>query len=302
MNQANRIVRLIFFLFFYFSANGWSAPSQKLGEFDPFFSYTAEELQTIRALPLTQEKLTQDTFVFWDHSLYLTAQTRPDGEALRLMAYLYVAQRDFALLIYGLNQQWLGTPDSLIADVITLFYPHFHPLRPLKIDPYSAKVSQIVFSKVKDRFQREQKRMKDYPEKRGSFYWKEEPPLFGQRIGSCYPWLLHSLEDFRAPPPPPPESIIWTYGLDQIRFDQGCLNKEEKRRIYYWANELGPESGNWFAILNHDLETKHLPLSKFLFIRAVFAMGYSDAMIAVFDSKYLYWVRRPHMMDLNYRS
>jgi hypothetical protein len=278
----------------------WSLPGKPLGILETYFSYPEDALQTIRSLPIPNEKLSQEKFEAWDPLLYeLTMTQRPDGQSTCLMAYLYVAQRDFALLSHHLTQEWLGNPDEMIAKVIHLFYSDYQPSQTIQVDPFSSKIGNIVYQEIQERFTQEQANLQEYPIKEGSTYWKEKPPYVGQRIGTCRPWLLTSLNNLQAAPPPDFHSIIWPFGLNQIRFDQARLTPEMRQLIFYWASEEGPESGNWFAIVNRALQKKDLSLLDFLLVRAAFAMSYTDSMIAAFDSKYTYLVMRPHMRDAN---
>ena len=213
------------------------------------------------------------------------------------MAYLYTAQHDFALLSYRTSQQWVGSPAPMIAKIIHLFYSHYQPPQSSEEDLYSQKLSELIMRNIEERFLLEEAQLKEYPALPGPNHWNETPPFIGRRIGTCKPWLLTSLKDFQAPFPPGPNSIIWVYGIEQIKNDQAHLTSEQRRLIKYWGHELGPESGNWFAIANRELGEKQLQIPDFLFIRAVFAMSITDAMIAAYDSKYTYWVMRPHMRD-----
>lgn len=287
-----------FFIFCFCPLLIWSQSSSSFKTFDTFFSYSTNELQAIRLLALPEESLSQKTLEEWDPLIYkITSDPLPDGRTTRLMAYLYVAQRDFALISHQITQRWLGNPDSLITKIIQLIYPNFHSEKPIKEDFYSEKIGEIVFHKIKDRFQHEEANLKDYPAKNGPHDWKEIPPYFGLRVGSCIPWMLTSLKDFQAVPPPGPDSLIWAYGINQILFEQSRLTPQQRQLIYYWAGQEGPESGNWFAIFNQFLQKKSLPLQNFLFFRAILAMGITDSLIAAFDSKYTYWIMRPHMRD-----
>lgn len=265
----------------------------------PYFSYTDQELTALRSLQISESPLAIDSFAKWDRVIYQLSEgnNSVEGGLSRMMAYLYAAQRDFALLSYQVAQQWKGNPDQMIAKIIQLFYQDFHPFETFKEDLYSQKVSDLVFSKIEERYRLEEAHLKEYPSLAGPNRWKEKPPVVGRRIGTCMPWLLTSLNEFQAPVPPGPQSIIWVYGIEQIKNDQAHLTPEQIRLIKYWAGELGPDSGNWFAIANQALKEKQLSMADFLLMRAVFAMGYTDSMIAVFDSKYTYWVMRPHMLD-----
>jgi hypothetical protein len=272
----------------------------------PYFSYSSEDLDRLRKAPPSQNFIRTSSIEKWDPAVY-TIMQKPliDGGGARCAAYLYAAQRDAANLTYQLNYNYLGTLDPLTVKVIRLFVPEFRPQFMVDSDDYSQVLSNIVFAKIKKRFDDEQRQLKNYPEKTGESFWKESLPIIGQKIGSCQPWLIQDIESFRVQPPPPFESLIWLYGLTCIKEAQANFTPEQIGIINYWAGSRGPESGNWIAILNNYL--KKLPsqpfsINQILFIRSIAAMGNVDATIAVFDSKYSYWIKRPHMRDPSIRE
>lgn len=271
----------------------------------PYFSYSSEDLDLLRKAPPSQTFMRASSIEKWDKEVY-TIMQKPliDGGGARCAAYLYAAQRDAANLTFQLNYNYLGTLDPLSVKVIQLFVPGFRPQFMVDSDDYSKVLSNIVFAKVKQRFDEEQKKLNNYPEKIGEVFWKESFPI-GQKIGSCQPWLVQNIENFRVQPPPSFESLIWLYGLTCIQEAQAKFTPEQIGTINYWAGLRGPESGNWIAILNNYL--KKLPsqpfsINQILFIRSIAAMVNVDALIAAFDSKYTYWVMRPHMRDPSIRE
>jgi hypothetical protein len=269
-----------------------------------YFSYSEDELAQLREIPVSEDLLNPESLFKWDPLIdQITAIDKTlDGVPIRLMAYLYVAQREFALLSYQISQKWAGNPDQMIAMIIRLFYSDFQSSQSLSEDLYSQKLREIVFRKIKERLVNEEAHLKEYPVMTAPDHWNEKPPINGQRIGSCQTWLLTSVKEFRAPMPPPPNSIIWIYGIEQIKIYLNHLSAKQQELIKYWAGELGPQSGNWFAIVNQFLKDKQVSFPNFLMIRAIIAMGFTDAMIAAYDSKYTYWVRRPTMLDPSLKS
>lgn len=269
-----------------------------IGPYDTYFSYSTDEIGKLQQVSKEDEHLSNHSFEKWDPLLYdLTHQdVRVDGESVRVMTYLYVAQRDFALLSHQFSNQWLGNPDDLIAKIIHLFYPDF-PVPQSSQKDFSKAITTLIFEKINERYQFELSHLKEYPPKVGPQFWHGTPPVKGQRIGSCQPWILPSILDYQAPQPPGFNSIIWQYSLDQIKSSMTHLTPEQRQIILFWGGELGNESGNWYAILNHDLNKKQLDLSEFLYLRFAFAACHTDAMIAVYHSKYTYWVIRPNMRD-----
>lgn len=263
---------------------------------NPYFSYSKQELDNLREIQVSNESLKVESFAKWDPLIYrLTEEEKSlDRKWDRFMGYLYNAQRDFTLLSYQISNKWIGDISPLMVKLIHLFYPDFQLQESFKEELYSKKLSDLIFSKIEKRFLFEENHLKEYPSPIGPNHWNENPPI-GRRIGSCMKWLLTSLEEVKAAVPPKSDSIIWVYGIEQIIYEQTHLTAEQRELIKYWAGDFGPESGNWFAIVNRELGNKQLSLSDFLLIRAVFAMGFIDAMIAAFDSKYTFWVMRPTM-------
>lgn len=296
MEKSKRMIWILSFCLIPFVIYGQETPNLTI--WDTFFSYSSDELQAIRSLPIANQELNQKNYEALDSMIdEITEKHLPDGLVTRLIAYLYVAERDFALLSHQIAQQWVGNVNLLTLKIFQLGIPDFRSSLSIEVDPYSAKISEIVFRKIEERFKQEQAHLKDYPPKLGPNFWKEEPPYIGQRIGTCKLWLLSSLENVQVIPPPNFESIIWSFGINQILFDQARLTPEMKKLIFYWGGKEGPKSGNWFAITNAYLQEKRVEFPDFLFIRAILAMGYIDALIATFDAKYTYWVQRPYMRN-----
>lgn len=266
-----------------------------------YWQYSQNDIDALRQIKPPQQKITERAITKWDNTLYeLTANDPlPDGMATRFFAYLYVAQRDAAFLSSKIHEQFLGTLDPITAQVITYFFPNYNLKEVIDSDPFSLAVAKIVFEKVKTRYENEQKELKLYPAKIGKEYWKESEPIVGQKVGSAHPWLVGQIQQFRLPEPSASSSIIWAFGLDEIKKAQSRLTPEQKNSIEYWGSLQGVKSGNWFAVANDYLAnlSPSLDLKDFLFMRSIYAMCLVDALIAVFDNKYSYWVLRPHMLD-----
>jgi len=296
MEKSRRMIWILSFCFIPFVLYGQATPTLNIS--DTYFSYSLDELEAIRSLPIANEELNQQKCEALDSMIdELTAKPLPDGLATRCIAYLNVANRDFALLSYQIAQKFVGNVDLLTLKILQLINADFRPAHLIQVDPYSSKISEIVFSKIEERYKEEQAHLKDYSPKLGPNYWKEEPPYLGQRIGTCKLWLVPSLESVEVMPPPNFDSIIWSFGINQILFDQALMTPTMKKLVFYWGGQDGPKSGNWLAIANKYLEGKSLAFPDFLFIRATLAMGYVDALAAAFDAKYTYWVQRPHMRN-----
>jgi hypothetical protein len=271
----------------------------------PYFSYSAQELLLLQRTTPAMKVIQPASLEKWDAPLYLIMQRKlKDGGGLRCAAYLYAAQRDAAYLTQLASRNYMGTLDPLCLKVIRLFIPDYRPPFVTDTDDYSENLSKIVFGKIKERFDNEQKNLRDYTIKTGPSYWSEAPPITGQRIGFCVPWLINDIESFRAPAPPPPDFLVWQYGLHCIREAQSRLSPEQIGLIYYWGGMKGPESGNWIALMNDYLRSHFWQpdrIQSLVYVRSIIAMAQIDAIITAFDSKYTYWVMRPSMRDPSIR-
>ncbi len=296
MEKNRRIIWILSFCCIPFGVYGQETSA--LSIWDTYFSYSLDELEALRSLPIANEELNQQKYEALNSMIEeLTAKPLPDGLATRCIAYLNVAQRDFALLSHQIAQKFVGNVDLLTLKISRLVNAEFRPSDSIQVDAFSSKISEIVFRKIEERFKEEQAHLKDYPPKLGANFWKEEPPYLGQRIGTCKLWLVPSLKSVEVMPPPNFDSIIWSFGIDQILFDQTRLTPTMNKLIFWWGGQDGPNSGNWLAIANTHLQEKNLAFQDFLFVRATLAMGYVDALTAAFDAKYTYWVQRPHMRN-----
>ncbi|MBA2368547.1 MAG: phosphatase PAP2 family protein [Candidatus Protochlamydia sp.] len=301
-----KLKSLLFSLLCCFAASSLTAQNLTQENLVPYFNYSSDDLDQLRKAPPSQNFIRPSSIEKWDTALYSIMQ-KPliDGGGARCAAYLYAAQRDAANLTFQLNYNNMGTLDPLSIKVIRLFVPEFRPQFMIESDDYSKVLSNIVFEKVKERFDDEQRKMKNYSEKKGEAFWSESFPILGQRIGSCQPWLIHDIENFRVQTPPSFESLIWLYGLTCIKEAQAKFTPEQIGIINYWAGLKGPESGNWIAILNNYLKkmpSQPFTINQILFLRSIAAMGNVDALIVAFDSKYTFWVKRPHMRDPSIRE
>jgi membrane-associated phospholipid phosphatase len=131
--------------------------------------------------------------------------------------------------------------------------------------------------------------------------WRSAPgrALVAPRWGQVRPWLMGSVERFRAPPPPPWGSPEFRASLAEVRRISDTRTREQARVAALWADGEGSYTppGRWNKIAA-DLIVKH----KLSEVRAarVFAlvnMAVMDAGIACWDSKYHYGFIRPSQAD-----
>lgn len=159
MEKSRRMMWILSFCCIPFGLYSQANPTLTI--WDTFFSYSLDELQDIRSLPITNEELNQQKCEALDPMIdELTEKPLPDGLATRLIAYLYVAQRDFALLSHQIAQQWVGNVNLLTLKIFQLVYADFRPSHFIQVDPYSSKISEIVFRKIEERLNKSRSTLK----------------------------------------------------------------------------------------------------------------------------------------------
>lgn len=284
-------ILLLIFSFFHLEA-------QSTNSYPTYFKYTPQQLQQV-AVMNSDVYTNQGELLKWDHITngLLEKNPIPDGSNTRIFAYLYTAQRDVAFLAYNTHGNFVVNLEPISYAVLKLFYPQSSVEIP-ESDPFSECVTQVVFQYIKERFNRENENIKNYQLNDHELTWdpgKQEP--WGINIGSWQPWLIQSNREFRAPAPPKPDDPFWQMQCSLVKSAQLNLTENQKHAILYWAGETGPGSGDWFTIMNNYIFNHPTPLAKLLLVRSVFAQGYCDTMMSIFDSKYTYQVRRPAMVD-----
>jgi len=165
-------------------------------------------------------------------------------------------------------------------------------------DAYSKTLADVVFAKVWARISEENDQTRPYVRKQGERYWSGERPTTPY-AGSWKPWLIGYGSRFRAAPPPPDGSPEDLQELERVRTAVAHRTPEQQRAVLYWAG--GPETetpaGIWLLIANHHLASMRPPLERVLSARSTLAMTMADAFIACWDTKYVYWTKRPFMRD-----
>ena len=127
-----------------------------------------------------------------------------------------------------------------------------------------------------------------------------KPPLL-PLWGRVQPWFMTSNAQFRAPEHPPIESLAFTEALDELRQQSRTRTPEQLRIATYWADGAGTSTppGHWNqiameAIAQSPQKIDSLQAAKIL---ALMNMAMMDAGIAVWETKYHYWLERPVMAD-----
>lgn len=267
-----------------------------------YFTYNTSEVKPLSQLN-SDQMITTNSLPKWDEMVFELVKENKLGDAYaaRIYAYLYLAQRDATFLSEKIKHKPMGSLDPISSKILCLFFPP-NCLDLVKYnysDAYSEALAKIVLEKIKPRMLADNYNAKPYPEKISSHNWAGVRPYFAQEVGSWMPWFMKQGSQFRAPPPPAYDSIEWQKQLSLTKAALANITPEQTKSVIFWAGNPGTvtPAGIWLMLANDYMWSQHLSLNNILLIRSVLAMGIEDSLIAVFDSKYTYWVKRPNMLD-----
>lgn len=247
-------------------------------------------------------RITVGDLEYWDNILSdLSKNHRLNraGDTFRLYTYFYCAQKAFADASFQLTSAFSGSLDSISLEVIRLFYPDYQNDQ-LKTDSYSKELTAILMGQIKARFEKEEKNIHtmQLPKKEG--LWVGDPPkeLF---IPSMKPWIMTSKSEFQSPKPPSPKDPKWDRELEGVKKEARSATNPQKERSYYWEEMTNPEGTNWTGIANQYMKEANVPLAMQIGFRDKFFMAMMDAMISVFNDKFIFMVARPIERDPNFK-
>ena len=133
----------------------------------------------------------------------------------------------------------------------------------------------------------------------GAWYSLSQTPPLLPNWGQVQPWFMTRSDQFRAPPHPAPGTPAFVAAVNEVRDIATTRTAEQTRIALYWADGAGTStpSGHWnqiasAAITHHEIDS--LQAAKIL---AILNMAMMDAGIAVWETKYHYWLLRPSMSD-----
>ncbi len=265
------------------------------------FSYTHEELDYLKQLPVNDSKITVEDLDQINQELSYILDTKKINELdLTLIpAYLAVAQKDFAWISYLISKDFVGNLAPVTLWTLQLFLPDIslYTATEAVFDVYTASIAALVIKKVAERFASEKKQLKDYQIKKEKGLWTPTSPGYsGLMLGSAKTWFLKNSHEFLADEPPQNEDI-WKKQCSAIMNVQKNLNDENVHSVYEWAGMTSYNAGSWDAMLTDYFKTKNVPLVPQLYIRSLLKMAILDANAAVHHSKYTYWVMRPSQRE-----
>ncbi len=266
------------------------------------FELSKDELE---ALPekTSSLQLSTDQLYKWDRVYSELFQKKPpeEGGQSRLVAYLYTAQKAFADAAHQLSGSYLGSFDPVSFHIVHLFYPDFRrqDVPSFISDTFTDDLTQLLAEKIDARFNNEQEHIRPVKAPADENMWRGEHPYLGQTIPSMQPWRLERPDQFRVAPPPKGSDPFWKEELEKVNQSVQQRTPKEQERILFWAGKTGIGSGDWVFIANKYMEEHKTSLEKQLKVRATLATALFDSVIAVFDSKYAYMVKRPNMLNPN---
>lgn len=215
------------------------------------------------------------------------------AERLQFPAYLAMAQKEYADLTEEVNGSYTGSFAPVTIAVVRLFDPEANIPR-LQSRTYSdqtVSIADYVAGNLRDRLAREKAHIHPYNVQIGPDKWFSGNGYYGITFGSIAPWYLERCDQFRCPKPDLSEANL-KKEVQAVKTYMAKLDQQKIDAIQYWADKA-----SWEDIAENYMNENQTPLKKRLEVRAVLLTALSDASGATFDSKYTYWVKRPHQID-----
>jgi len=267
-----------------------------------YFTYSTGDLAPLQSLKAPSTVITQADLIKWDQEMFswVSSHKWADTFASRMYAYTLMAQRDAAFLSFNANQKFTGTVGPISKKIGCEFFPDSCADIVSDSDAYSEALADIVMKKVKARIAEDAQMTKLYELKTGDTSWTGPDPRIGQDSGSWKPWFLASGDQFRVEPPPHPvgtEEMIKQLAL--VKDALANITETQRQSVIFWAGNPGTKTppGQWIQITDDYLRDQGISVEQSLIVRSALSAAVADAVIAVFDSKYTHFLKRPFMMD-----
>lgn len=315
-----RIIFLMSFIIIVLGISGWigyqqlfinkvtNIPDQSVLDKTPtYFSYTTAELEALKNSEKPEEVTTTEDLYFWEEEAYkLVAKNQSvDVYASKVYAYLLVARRDVLLLTKSIVTDFRGDTSLISKKVLCEFYPtDCAGLVINNTDTFSEKLSDIVIQKVKKRIANDAARTHESVLKPDIKYWQSLEPKIGIDAASYQPWMLEKGDQFRVPEHPDFAVQKFDTQLAQVKNAWMNITSDQRKAVVFWAGGPGTKTppGLWLDISGEYMLEKKVTVEKYLDTQALLGIAMADAVIAVFDSKYTYQVRRPFMLDASIKT
>jgi hypothetical protein len=275
-------------------------------ELKTYFNYSPAELEQLKNLStnktITATDISQINLIMFN---LIRKYKLGDAYAAEVMAYLYTAQRDAAALAYQTHGEFIGNINVISSQILCMFFTKECANGQLKQvyfskDEFSTTVANIVFPKYQQRYQQDRAQRHLYKEQTGALWWAGIRPYYGQEVGSWQPWIMQNVKQFvAAVPAAPTDKAYWQQQTSMTKSVLEHITDDQIKKVVYWAGGPGTMTppGIWLNAADEYMQKQQVALPEMLWINSQLAMGLMDACIAVFDSKYTYWVKRPFMQD-----
>lgn len=263
-------------------------------DFSTYFSYKPSEIRELSEKN-SNERMSNEELMKWDDITVDLSRKNPGSGASRMYAYLYTAQKEAAFLSYNSHGQFMGSVGPISEKVLKLFFPG---VPHIDSDIYSESLAEIVFAKIKQRFDDESAEIRNFPLDENDPKLKEFPkPYVGLKTASCKPWLLKDPKQFMASRPPSQNDPYWMQQSEVVKQIAENVTEKQMKAVKFWAGESGPKSGNWMEIINEYMFSHDVPFSKIVCVRSVLAQAGIDIDIPLFYTKYTYLIKRPAIVN-----
>lgn len=224
-----------------------------------------------------------------------------DAEPSRVYALLALAWRDAAALSWRARGRAAGSLDPVSRDALCLLLPTQcpGPESLLDDDAYSRALAALVLPRLRARLEDDARRLRPAPRPPGKGLWSVDGTEVGRSDGSRPTWIIASARGHRSPAPAPLASLDFARQVALTRAERERSDDARKLAVARWAAGPGTTAtpGLWLRLADESLEEEGASLARALRVHGLLALTLADAVTAVFDSKYAYWVPRPYMMD-----
>lgn len=261
------------------------------------------QYEELKALPVktTTDQITKEELLQWDSIVENLMQTKELewGENSRLLAYLYNAQNAFAEASFFLTGSYSGHIGPVSLAIVQLFYPDYQGPQ-VEETPFSRQLGAFIGKKFEARFKEEQAQLKPMKITMSEETWKGTEPLTGITIPSKKFWILSNAKEVVCTSPPPQKDTqFWRGQFEEVKRQSQNLTDAQKEKILFWADGL---KGNILLLGNQFMFQQNIPLEKILQARALVSSTISDTFIVTAICKYTYLIKRPFMLDPQFKT
>lgn len=141
------------------------------------------------------------------------------------------------------------------------------------------------------------------PDLPGAWHSADQTPPLLPKWGQVQPWFMTSSAQFRAPPHPAPTTPAFIAAVNEVRDIAATRTAEQTRIALYWADGAGTGTppGHWNQIASDVIKQQAIDPLRAAKMLAILNMAMMDAGIAVWETKYHYWLLRPSMSEPSIR-